>query len=99
MSTTTTGRIPPGVDVEWDTHGPGGWKRKRGWVLGYVEPGANAYMLVPQPWLEFKSRVRFQAVSAVPRYLVAVPRRSGRPDFYAPLASVLERDNEEAIAP
>lgn len=97
MSTTTKGRIPPDTYVEWDSQAYGGWKRKRGHVLGYVAPEADAWALVPSAWREVSSRIKFQQRSQKPRYVVEVADRRGRPTYYAPLASVLEKDNPGAV--
>lgn len=87
-------RIAPGTDVTWASQAQGSWSVKRGVVLGYVEPGADGRALIPPTWREHRSRIKFQARSKVPRYVVVVHDRHGRPDYYAPHAAALERQTQ-----
>lgn len=80
--------LQPGQTVTWTSQAHGSVKTKTGTVVAYVGPAQDAYRFIP-PGLG-RGRVHFQQYSQVPRYVVAVPRRSGLLDYYAPPARLLE---------
>lgn len=86
-------RLEAGTQVTWESQSQGSWKVKSGRVIGYIPAGADPFELYPQLKEARRSHIKFSRVSASPRYLVAVPRggRSTATDYYAPLATRLER--------
>lgn len=82
-------------EVEWTSQAAGSTKTKRGKVIAYVPRGNNAALFLPEevvkrfgasvePGPAFKAQA-YNFTSA--RYIVAVPRKSGGMDYYAPPAS------------
>ena len=97
--------IEIGQTVTWTSQAGGYSKTKAGKVLAIIEPEQEAYhrdfrfltmpfrlIGVKEPVLD--SRVKFDPCSSNRRVLVEVPRKSGTMDYYAPLLSVGEKQNE-----
>ena len=98
-------RIRAGEKVQWKSQAQGGVKQKSGTVIAFVPVMADARRLAPAAFAEGRRAQRqFDLASAaVARYVVEVPRvhaRTGKqlhPFYYAPLASVLESQNPDAL--
>lgn len=86
--------IKPGDTVEWRSQAAGSWKTKKGKVIAYVPAGQSAYIHIP-PGTP-KSRIKGDVdVSVVDRFLVQVPRSTGRGyDYYTPRAKYVKKVNE-----
>jgi hypothetical protein len=101
----STNRIKAGEKVQWKSQAQGGVKQKSGTVIAFVPRMASARELAPTAFLDgARTFRRFDGErSAVDRYVVKVLRfsaTSGAPlpaYYYAPLASVLERQNPSAV--
>lgn len=92
------GRIKAGEAVTWASQAAGSVKEKTGTVLGFVPSWRSAFSYVPALRDVPKGRRKFDCpTSDKDRYVVEVPRASGNgSDFYAPLASVVEKQNTNA---
>lgn len=95
-------RIAVGETVTWTSQSGSYSKEKTGEVLAFVPAWASARAFAPQAFQEGqRSRRQFDgSSSAVDRYIVEVPRTGAKGRklasyFYAPLASVVEKQNKK----
>ncbi|MDT3416156.1 hypothetical protein QO009_002024 [Brevibacillus aydinogluensis] len=73
-----------GDTVEWTSQAAGISKSKRGKVVAIIKPGEDAFMKTPPG--TFRTQLKGQRYSLIPRALVEVPRggQSAKCDYYTP---------------
>jgi hypothetical protein len=97
--------IIEGSDVEWTSQSSGYLLKKRGMILAFVPSGASIAKILSDNGLDdpYKDETGGDT-SSKDRYLVAVfrvHRKTGKdlmPAYYAPLASVVDRQNTKRVA-
>ena len=79
--------LVPGTVVEWDSHGGGYWKRKRGVVVAYVPWGKDAFVALVNAGES--GRLMGQRRSVGDRYIVRVQTGPRAIRYYTPRAGVV----------